>query len=93
MPRKKIEVVELNKKEEKIILEEKQSASSLFWKKYGTMIFLTSLILSVTILIISVFVAASNFLTSEHPTIKEVSIDTNLTDATITVDPSKPLTE
>lgn len=93
MSRKKIEVVELNKKEDKIILEEKQSAWTLFWKKYGTMIFLTSLILSVTILIISVFVAVSNFLTSEQPIIKEVSVDTNLTDAVITVDPSKPLTE
>ena len=35
MTKKKIEVVELNKKEEKIILEEEQSAWLLFWKKYN----------------------------------------------------------
>ena len=93
MSRKKIGVVELNKKEEKIILEEKETAWTLFWKKYGTMVFITSLILSVTILIVSIFVAVSNLLTSEQPTIKEVSVDTNLTDASVTVDPSMPLTE
>jgi len=35
MSKKKLEVVELNKKEEKIILEEEQSRFILFWKKNG----------------------------------------------------------
>ena len=43
MSRKRIEVVELNKKDEKIILEEKQSALILFWRRHGLLIFLTLL--------------------------------------------------
>jgi len=93
MLKKKLEVVELNKKEEKIIIEEKKSPWLLFWKKNGKLIFLTSLILSLTILFISLFITISNLSASETPIIKEVSIDTDLTDSNITVDPSMPLTE
>ena len=45
MPRKKLEVIELNKKEEKIILEQKQTPWAIFWKRNGTLIYLTSLML------------------------------------------------
>ena len=34
MSRKKLDVVELNKKEEQIVLEESKSALALFFKKY-----------------------------------------------------------
>ena len=37
MSKKKLEVIELNKKEEKIVLEEEQSTWVLFWKKYNNM--------------------------------------------------------
>lgn len=92
MLKKKLETVELNKKEQKIILEEKQSPWISFWKKYGKLIFLTSLIVSLTILIVSIFITVSNLNTSDKPIIKEVSIDTDLTDANISVDTYIPLT-
>ena len=93
MSKKKLEVVELNKKEEKIILEEKQSAWVLFWKKYGKLIFLIGLILSLTIVLISLFVTISNLNLSVKPIIKEVSIDVELNDDSVIIDQSGALTE
>lgn len=93
MPKKKLEVVELNKKEEQIILEEPLSTWKLFWKKNGKLIYLITLILSLAILFISLIITISNFGTSEKPIIKEVSIDTDLTDAVVTIDPGMSLTE
>ena len=78
MSRKRIEVVELNKKDEKIILEEKQSALILFWRRHRLLIFLTLLILALTILGISLMIAIKNFRNSEEPTIKETSVDISL---------------
>ena len=92
MPKRKLEVVELNKKEDKIILEEEQSRSVLFWKKYGKLIYLISLITSVSILLISLFVTIFNLNTSDKPIIKEISIDSDLSNAVVTIDPSSSLT-
>lgn len=78
MSRKRIEVVELNKKNEQIILEEKQSALILFWRRHRLLIFLTLLILALTILGISIMIAIKNFKNSEEPTIKETSVDISL---------------
>ena len=85
MPRKKIEVVELNKKEEKILLEEKQSALILFWRRHSLLIFLTLLILSLTITIISILIAVKNMDKNNTPHIKEseTSIDVSLSDFNI----------
>lgn len=80
MLKKKLEVVELNKKEEKIILEEKQSPWIIFYKKHQKLIFITALILSLTILILGLWVGISSFLQSEELIIKSVSIDTSLTE-------------
>jgi len=95
MSNKKFEVVELNKKEEKIILEEKQSAWALFWKKYNKLLLIILLIISLTILGVSLFITISNLSTSDKIIIKEVSIDTNLElDASdVTANPSIPLTD
>lgn len=93
MLKKKIEVVELDKKEDKIVLEEKQSSLILFLKKHQLLIFITALIISLTVLMVSLLITISNLSTSDTPTIKEVSIDTDLTDANIVIDPSTPLTE
>lgn len=78
MSRKKIEVVELNKKEEKILLEEKQSALILFWRRHRLLIFLTLLILSLTTVILGILINIKYFRHSDEPKIKEVSIDTTL---------------
>ena len=78
MSRKKIEVVELNKKEEKILLEEKKSPLILFFRRHRLLIFLTLLILSLTAIILGILLNIKNFGHSEEPKIKEVSIDTTL---------------
>ena len=80
MSRKKIEVVELNKKEEQIVLEEKQSALILFWRRHNLIIFLTLLILSLTILGISLMLLIKNMNTNDIPNIKETSVDISLDD-------------
>ena len=87
MPRKKIEVVELNKKEDKIILAEEQSALILFWRRHSLLIFLTLLILSLTIIGISIMVTIKNMDTNVEPKINEAeaTIDISLTDFSITV--------
>ena len=78
MPRKKVEVVELNKKEEKIVLEEKQSALILFWRRHSLLIFLTFLILSLTILGVSVMLLIKNMNANNIPNIKEASVNISL---------------
>ena len=80
MSRKKIEVVELNKKEEKILLEEKKSPLILFFRRHRLLIFLTLLILSLTAIVLGILLNIKNFGHSEEPKIKEVSIDTTLDD-------------
>ncbi len=84
MPRKKVEVVELNKKEEQIVLEEKQSALVLFWRRHSLLIFLTFLILSLTILGVSIMLLIKNLNVNGIPNIKETTIDISLTDYEIT---------
>ena len=78
MSRKKIEVVELNKKEEKIILEEKQSPITIFWLKYRFLIFLTLFILSLTLLIVGILLTIKNASISEVALIKDENIETTL---------------
>ena len=78
MSRKKVEVVELNKKEEKIVLEEKQSALILFWRRHSLLIFLTFLILSLTILGVSIMLLIKNMNANSIPNIKESSVNISL---------------
>ena len=93
MSKKKLEVVELNKEEEKIVLEEEQSRWILFWKRNGKLIFLILLILSMATILTSLIVTISNLSSSETPYIKKVSIDTELNDINVTIDPSYALTD
>lgn len=80
MSRKKLEVIELNKKKNKIILAEEQSAILLFFRRHATLIYLTVLILSLTIVGISLIVTMKNIRFSEQPIIKETSVDVSLAD-------------
>ena len=88
MSRKKIEVVELNKKEEKIVLEETKSPLLSFWRKNYVLLFLVALLLSLTILSIGVVLTFKNILVNDEQVIKNVSIDTTLDNyiANITLD-------
>lgn len=78
MKGRKIEVVELNKKEEKIILEEKQSKFAIFIKKYNKIMILLLMLLSLVTVVGGVFLAVSKIQESLEPSIKEVTIDTTL---------------
>lgn len=78
MKGKKIEVVELNKKEEKIILEEKKSKFAIFIKKYNKLMILLLMLLSLVTVVGGVFLAVSKIQESLEPSIKEVAIDTTL---------------
>ena len=80
MPKKKIEVVELNKKEEQIVLEETSSALVLFWRRHGSLLFSLLLTLSLLIFGVSLFLFIKNLNQSVDPIIKEVSVDISLTD-------------
>lgn len=85
MAKKKLEVVELNKKEEKIVLEEKQSALTLFLRKYRLLLFITALIISLTVIIISLFIFVKNIYENKTPVIENSSLSTTLTDYTSNV--------
>ena len=85
MPKKKIEVLELNKKEEEILLAENQSPLAIFWHRHGVLIFLTMLILSLTIVGVSVMLTVKNMDISIEPHIKETSIDISLSNFAVTV--------
>jgi len=76
MSHKKIEVVELNKVGEEIVLEEKQSPLALFLKKYRGLFLLILIIISLLILVTGIFMAVKNLGESKDPTITQ--IDTNL---------------
>lgn len=78
MKGKKIEVVELNKKEEKIILEEKKSKFAIFIKRYNKLMILLLMLLSLVTVVGGVFLAVSKIQESLEPSIKEVAIDTTL---------------
>ena len=78
MSKKRIEVVELNKKEEKIILDEAPSAAILFWRKYRGIMFLLLLALALSVLGVSLFLFAKTVKSSEQPIIKVQSIDSDL---------------
>lgn len=87
MTKKKLEVVELNKKEEQIILEEKQSAFTLFLRKNRLILYITALILSLTVIITSSFIFIKNLYQSKSPIIENASISTTLDNYTASINP------
>lgn len=95
MKRKKLEVVELNKKEEQILIEQHQHPFIKFWKKHNKLFLLILLILALASLITGIVVTLLNLSNSDELIIKEVSIDTDLTIGVseITMDISSPLSE
>lgn len=94
MSKKNLEVVELNKKEEQIILEEKQKPIVSFWRLHRFQILSILLILSLLTCITGVFIFLSNIYQSEEPTIEKASVDTTLSDYNKYVDGGRaPITE
>lgn len=95
MKRKKLEVVELNKQEEQILIEQHQHPFIKFWKKHNKLFLLILLILGIASLITGVIITVLNLSNSDELIIKEVSIDTDLSVGVseITMDISSPLSE
>lgn len=93
MPNKKLEVVEINKQEDKVVLKEKESKLLLFWKRYNKLIIIILFILSLAILLTSFIAAIFNLSVSSQPIIKDVSIDSDLEDMSIVLDSSTIITD
>ncbi len=93
MPNKKLEVVEINRKEDKVVLKEKESKLLLFWKRYNKLIIIILFILSLAILLTSFIAAIFNLSVSSQPIIKDVSIDSDLEDMSIVLDSSTIITD
>lgn len=93
MPKKKIEVVELNKKEEQIILEEAPSALILFWRRNRWLILSLLMMFSLLIFGVSVFMFIKNLNKSVEPIIKEASINISLSDYETNVASNKAMTD
>lgn len=90
MPKKKITVVELNKPEEKIVLEEITKPPVTFLRKYGKYLLLIILMF----LLISGFIFFKYVTESKNPQIKEVTIDDTLDEYNATVGTNlSPLTD
>ena len=94
MFKKKLEVVELNKQEEQIVLEEKQNYIVAFWHKHRFRLLAILLVLAFLIFIGGMFIFISNIYKSNQPTVTETPLETSLTDENkyITGSPI-PLTE
>lgn len=76
MSRKKLDVVELNKKEEQIVLEESKSALALFFKKYRKVMFLVLLLLALILVVGGSILLAKYIKNSTDPTITKITLDT-----------------
>ena len=94
MFKKKLEVVELNKQEEQIVLEEKQNYIVAFWHKHRFHLLAILLVLAFLIFIGGMFIFISNIYKSNQPTVTKTPLETSLTDENkyITGSPI-PLTE
>lgn len=90
MTKKKIELVDLNKDKQKIVLKENPSVWRVRLKKYNKLFLLILLILSLTVFVSGFILTISNLSSSDKLIIKEVSVYTDLdvTSADITINSS-----
>ena len=93
MAKKKLEVVELNKEKEKIVLEEKNSPLIIFFKKHRWLILFILLLLSLIFLGISTYIFLDNIGKSQQPTIENAEIETTLDKVNTISGGNIPITE
>ena len=94
MPKKKIEVVELDKEKEQITLEEKQSPLILFYKRHRVHINFLLLAIVILLFLISGFIFIRNLNKNESPDIKEIKLATTLKDYNkVSIGSNAPITE
>lgn len=89
MPKKNVEVVELNKVSDEIILEEEKSSFIIFLKKYGKWLLIIALLILIT-LGYTLFKYISD---SKEFNIDQISLDDSLTDYNATINSSSYMTD
>lgn len=80
MSKKKYDVVELNKKENKILLEKKQNMFILFLKKMGPLFSILLLLIGIGLVSLSLMLVTKKLLVSEEPNIKDAKITVKFLD-------------
>ena len=80
MSKKKYDVVELNKKENKILLEKKQNMFILFLKKMGPLFSILLLLIGIGLVSVSLMLVTKKLLVSEEPNIKDAKITVKFLD-------------
>ena len=79
MTRKKLEVVELNKKENKILLEKKDNVFLWLFKRRGILFYILLLLLGLLIISASIIYTVKKLSTSDNPKIKNANEMINVT--------------
>ena len=80
MSKKKYDVVELNKKENKILLEKKQNMFILFLNKMGPLFSILLLLIGIGLVSLSLMLIVKKLLMSEEPNIKDAKITVKFLD-------------
>ena len=80
MSKKKYDVVELNKKENKILLEKKQNMFILFLNKMGPLFSILLLLIGIGLVSLSLMLVTKKLLVSEEPNIKDAKITVKFLD-------------
>ena len=91
---KKVTVKKIDEEKREIILEKKDKPLFIFFRNHWLILFITALILSLTIFIIAVIYTVSSLVNSNSPTISKVPISASFGDElTAKINDSGPLSE
>lgn len=91
---KRVTVKKIDEEKREIILEKKDKPLFIFFRNHWLILFITALILSLTIFIIAVIYAVSSLVNSNSPTINKVPISASFGDElTAKINDSGPISE
>lgn len=91
---KKVTVKKIDEEKREIILEKKDKPLFIFFRNHWLILFITALILSVTIFILAVIYTVSSIVNSNSPTISKVPISASFGDElTAKINDSGPISE
>ena len=91
---KRVTVKKIDEEKREIILEKKDKPLFIFFRNHWLILFITALILSLTIFILAVIYTVSSIVNSNSPTISKVPISASFGDElTAKINDSGPLSE
>ena len=91
---KRVTVKKIDEEKREIILEKKDKPLFIFFRNHWLILFITALILSLTIFIIAVIYTVSSIVNSNSPTISKVPISASFGDElTVKINDSGPISE